>query len=71
MPCVPIFFFFRTRPPPGLLPTIRRLAKRATPTQMSTYNHALQLYKLFNSNNMTDDWLSLHFQQNFNGKEMK
>ena len=33
---------------------------------MSTYKHALQLYKLFNSNNMSDDWISLNIQQNFN-----
>ena len=27
-----------------------------------------QLYKLFNSNNMSDDWISLKVQQNFNGR---
>ena len=42
------------------------LAKWGTPVQMSTYKHALQLYKLFNSNNMSDDWISLNIQQNFN-----
>ena len=51
--------------------TIHILAKRATPNQMSDYKHALQLYKLFNSNNMSDDWLSLNFQQNFNGRSDK
>ena len=35
---------------------------------MSTYKHALQLYKLFNSTNMSDDWISLNYQQNFNGR---
>ena len=30
------------------------------------YKHALQLYKLFNSNTMSDDWISLNIQQNFN-----
>ena len=25
-------------------------------------------YKLFNSNNMSDDWISLKVQQNFNGR---
>ena len=46
--------------------TIHRIAKRANPTQMSNYKHALQLYKLYNSNTMTDDWISLNLQQNFN-----
>ena len=46
--------------------TIHRLAKRATPTQMSSYKHALQLHKLYNSSTMTDDWISLNLQQNFN-----
>ena len=48
--------------------TIHRLAKHGTPTQMSTYKHALQLYKLYNSNTMSDDWISLNLQQNFNGR---
>ena len=30
--------------------------------------HALQFYKLFNSNNMSEDWVSLNVQQNFNGR---
>ena len=47
------------------------LAKRATPNQMSDYKHALQLHRLFNSTNMSDDWLSLNFQQNFNGRSDK
>ena len=51
--------------------TIHSLAKRGTPTQMSEYKHALQLYKLHNSDNMTDDWISLNFQQNFNRRNDK
>ena len=47
---------------------IHSLAKRGTPSQMSMYKHALQLYKLYNSNNMSDDWLSLNDQQIFNGR---
>ena len=47
---------------------IHRLAKRGTPTQMSAYKHALQMYKLYNSNSMSDDWVSLNDQQNFNGR---
>ena len=30
------------------------------------YKHALQLYKLFNSVDMSDDWISLNDQQIFN-----
>ena len=43
--------------------SIHSLVKRGTPTQMSMYKHALQLYKLYNSNNMSDDWISLNDQQ--------
>ena len=51
--------------------TIHSLAKRATPEQMTNYKHALQLYKLHNSNAMTDDWISLNVQQHFNGRNDK
>ena len=47
---------------------IHSLAKRGTPTQMSSYKHALQLFKLYNSTNMSDDWLSLNDQQIFNSR---
>ena len=53
-------------PPNTSYDSMHRLAKRATPEQMSGYKHALQLYKLYNSNSMTEDWISLNFQQNFN-----
>ena len=55
-------------PPNTYHDAIQRLAKRDTPEQMSTYKHALQLYKLVNSTNMTDDWISLNDQQTFNGR---
>ena len=48
--------------------TIHTLAKRGNPTQISNYKHALQLYKLFNSSNMSDDWIQLNLQQQFNGR---
>ena len=48
-----------------------RLAKRGTPTQMCNHKHALQLYKLVNSETMTEDWMSLNFQQHFNGRSNK
>ena len=48
------------------LNTSHKLAKRGTPVQMSKFKHAIQLHKLYNSNNMSDDWVSLNMQQNFN-----
>ena len=51
--------------------SIHSLAKRGTPTQMCNYKHALQLYKLFNSETMTEDWIALNFQQQFNGRSNK
>ena len=55
-------------PPNTSFESIHRLAKRGTPIQMSHYKHALQLYKLHNSTTMSDDWVSLNFQQNYNGR---
>ena len=51
--------------------SIHRMTKRGTPTQMCNYKHAIQLYKLFNSTTMSDDWISLNFQQNYNGRNNK
>ena len=55
-------------PPNTSHEAIHRLAKRGTPVQMSKFKHAIQLHKLYNSNNMSDDWVSLNVQQNFNGR---
>ena len=57
-----------TLPPNTSFETMHNLAQRATPTQMTNYKHALQLFKLYNSTNMSDDWMSLNIQQNFNGR---
>ena len=40
--------------------------QRATPTQYSTYTNALLLHKVFNDETMSNDWLDLFFNQNFN-----
>ena len=32
------------------------------------YKLTLQLYKLYNSETQNDDWIDLHFQQNFNNR---
>ena len=42
---------------------LHRSIKRATPNQMSTYKHALLLFKLYNSNETSDDWVNLNFKQ--------
>ena len=47
------------------------LQKRATPTRMMKYRLALQLHKLYNAENFTDDWIDLNFQQNFNSRNNK
>ena len=58
-------------PPNTSHDTLHKLAKRGTPSQMSQYKHAIQLYKLHNSTSMTDDWISLNTQQYFNGRNNK
>ena len=63
-----IKIYLRNLPPHTSYDSIHRLAKRGTPTQMSHYKHAIQLYKLHNSTTMSEDWVSLNFQQNFNGR---
>ena len=51
--------------------TLHSITKRATPPQMMKYKLALQLHKLYNNENMSNDWLSLFFNQNFNGRNSK
>ena len=33
-----------------------------------TYKHALELYSKYNSKEISDDWVDLNLQQNFNGR---
>ena len=42
---------------------LHRSHKRATPAQFSTYKHALLLFKLYNSNETSDDWVMLNYNQ--------
>ena len=37
------------------------------PAKMMNYKHALELNRLYNSNDQNDDWIDLNVQQNFNG----
>ena len=41
---------------------------RATPAKMMMYKHAIELCNLYNSEEMSDDWVDLNLQQNFNGR---
>ena len=50
---------------------IHTINKRATPIKMSMYKLAIQLFKLYNSENQTPDWIDLNIQQNFNGRSTK
>ena len=36
--------------------------------KMMLYKHALELYSVYNSEEMNDDWMDLNHQQNFNGR---
>ena len=36
-----------------------------------SYKHAIQLFKLYNSTAMSEDWLSLNFQKNFKRRNDK
>ncbi len=42
---------------------ILTLTKRATPQQLSTFKHAIRLFKLYNKTMSTSDWVKLNFQQ--------
>ena len=53
-------------PPNTSHDAIHKLAKRGTQVQMSIFKHAIQLHKLHNSTNMSDDWVSLNIQKKFN-----
>ena len=46
--------------------TTHTMQQRATPDMMMKRKLPIQLYKLYNSENENDDWVDLHFQQNFN-----
>ena len=41
---------------------------RAKPEQMMKYKHALELYKIYNANDMNDGWLDLNFNQSFGNR---
>ena len=42
--------------------------KRATPTQIMTYKHALLLHKVYNDETISPEWQDLFFNQTFNNR---
>ena len=44
---------------------LHKLHKRATPVEVMKYKHALELYKLYNSEKQSEDWIDLKTQQAF------
>ena len=47
---------------------LHSINKRATPTQIMNYKHALLLYKIFNNQLYSKEWLALNFQQTYNAR---
>ena len=47
---------------------MHKIHKRATPINVMKYRHSIQLFKIYNSDNQSDDWMDLNFQQNFNAR---
>ena len=47
---------------------LHEIHNRAIPMKMMKYRLALQLYKLYNTDDFNEGWLDLNFQQNFNGR---
>ena len=47
---------------------IHTINKRATPNQMLIYKHCLLLFKLWNNQIYSYEWLALNFQQTFNAR---
>ena len=47
---------------------LHQMNKRATPMKMSMYKLAIQLFKIYNSENASPDWIDLNLQQNLNGR---
>ena len=50
---------------------LHTINQRGTPEQMLKYKLSLQIYKLYNSEKMTEDWIDLNNQQNFNARVNK
>ena len=51
--------------------SLHAIVKYPTPDQLTKYNHAILLYKIFNNPNESKDWLDLLFHQNFKERNIK
>ena len=49
---------------------VHSLNNRATPSQMMSFKHAILLYKIWNDQNFSKEWMALNFQQNFNERRL-
>ena len=47
---------------------LHRMEKRALPNDLMQYKLSIQLYKVYNGDNMNDDWQDMNVQQNFNAR---
>jgi hypothetical protein len=50
---------------------IHKSCKRATPTQMIKYKHAILIHKLYNQEQPRADWIDLNFNQTFTSRQTK
>ena len=50
---------------------LHKFEKRALPMDFSKYRLAIQLHKIYNGTSMTDDWIDMNTQQNFNTRNEK
>ena len=48
---------------------IHKMNNRAMPEAIMHYKHAIQLFKIYNSNEFTFNWLLLNFNQIFNSRQ--
>ena len=46
-----------------------KLQGRATPMEMMRYRLSIQLHKLYNGDQLNEDWVDLNYQQNFNNRQ--
>ena len=49
---------------------VHSLNNRATPSQMMSFKHAILLYKIWNDQNYSKEWMALNFQQTFNERNL-
>ena len=44
--------------------------KRALPMDFAKYRLAIELFKIYNGNEMSDDWMDMNCQQNYNARNL-